>query len=159
MNISNNGLELIKQFEGYKDKAYKDSGGIWTIGVGTIRYPDGRKVCENDCCTEQEAQGWLLNHLEGTIAAFNKLPLKLNQNQMDACISLIYNIGLGAFKKSTLYKKALINPGDETIYKYDKEKPADSCEFTKWCKVNKVVVKGLLTRRMKEADLYSNHLF
>jgi len=157
MNISDKGLNLIKQFEGFRDKAYFDSIGKPTIGFGTIIYPDGTLVSMNDCCTQLQAQEWLLNYLEGTISKLNKLPFNkpLNKNQFDALCSFIYNLGFGALMKSELYQKAMIDPDDETIYNYDKENPARSCEFTKWIRAGGKDSKGLLARRMKEADLYS----
>ncbi len=160
MNISYKGLAIIKLFEGYVGEAYLDSAHIWTIGYGTIKYPDGTKVKENDCCSEQEADDWLLNHLAGTIKGINNLVWNkpLNQNQFDAICSFVYNLGLGALTKSTLYAKARQNPDDETIYKYDPAHPAQSCEFTKWITVKGKVIQGLLNRRIKEADLYGEKL-
>jgi len=160
MNISYKGLSLIKLFEGFEKEAYLDSAHIWTIGYGTIKYPDGTKVKENDSCSEQEADDWLLNHLAGTIKGINKMVFNkpLNQNQFDALCSFVYNLGLGALAQSTLYKKARIDPDDETIYKYDPEHPAQSCEFTKWITVKGKVIQGLLNRRIKEADLYGEKL-
>lgn len=156
MNISAKGLDLIKQFEGFRARAYKDSVGIWTIGYGTIKYLDGTEVKENDVCSELEAQLWLSDYVAGSVVGLNKIAFKtpLNQNQFDALCSFVYNLGFGALSTSTLLKKAKVNPNDETIYNYDENNPVDSCEFTKWCRAGGKIVKGLLIRRIKEADLY-----
>jgi len=160
MNISDKGLNLIKYFEGFRDKAYLDSVGIATIGYGTINYPDGRKVRMGETCTKQQAEEWLLDYLEDTVSRLDNLEFykPLNQNQFDALCSFIYNLGFGALLKSDLYKKAKINPDDETIYKYDKGNPKRSCEFTKWIKAGGIDSKGLLARRIKEADLYATNI-
>jgi lysozyme len=74
--------------------------------------------------------------------------LNLNQNQFDSCLSFIYNVGIGAFTKSTLRKKILLNPNDPTI----------KDEFMKWNKATVggklTVLKGLTRRRTAEAELY-----
>lgn len=160
MNISDNGLNLIKQFEGFRARAYRDSVGILTIGFGTITYPDGTKVKENDVCSELEAQEWLLNYMANAINWLNNVAFNtpLNQNQFDALCSFIYNLGAGALSTSTLLRKAKIDPDDETIYKYDKDNPVGSCEFTKWCRGNGKIIKGLILRRMREADVYSGKI-
>ena len=162
MNISDKGLDLIKQFEGFRDKAYLDHIGIPTIGYGTIIYPDGTKVRMGDVCIQLQAEEWLLNYLGSTIVKLNALPFNkpLNQNQFDALCSFVYNLGFGALSGSTLYQKAKIDPDDETIYKYDKCNAKRTCEFTKFIKAGKDKngepkdSNGLLARRIKEADLY-----
>jgi lysozyme len=115
-------------------------------------------VRPGETCTEEQAEGWLLNYLEDTISKLNKLPFNkpLNQNQFDVLCSFIYNLGFFALLESQLYQKALIDPDDETIWKYDKDNPARTCEFTKWCYAGGKLNRGLLNRRMKEADLYNS---
>lgn len=154
MNISERGLQLIQSFEGFRSKAYQDSVGIWTLGFGTIIYPDNTKVKENDVCSELEAQEWLLSYLANDISKLNKVVFNepLNQNQIDALLSFSYNLGFNALNSSSLLRKARLNPNDESIYSpADK---ADSCEFTRWCRANGNIIKGLLVRRIKEAELY-----
>src|SRR6516225_10743117 len=108
MTISENGLNLIQQFEGFRDKAYQDSAGLWTIGFGTITYPDGSKVKEGDECTAIDAENWLILDVQDAVNGINKLSFlkPLNQTQYDALVSFAYNLGLGALRGSTLYKKA-----------------------------------------------------
>jgi lysozyme len=156
MQPSDECLEFVKSFEGFRNEAYADTGGIWTIGYGTTHYPNGYKVHELDICTQQQALGWLLNDLRHAINTINQLIWNkpLNQSQFDALCSFEYNTG--HLPDSTLYMKARQNPDDETIYKYNPENPERSCEFTKWITVKSKVIKGLLRRRMQEADLYGS---
>lgn len=142
MQISDNGLALIKSFEGLKLKAYQDIVGVWTIGYGTTIYPDGTKVKKGDTCTEPQAEQYLRIDANRRAAAIG--PLKVNQNQFDAIVSFCYNLGLGAWNKSTLRKKIIFNPKDENI----------RAEFMKWVNAGGVQVKGLVRRRKAEADLF-----
>lgn len=156
MNISSKGLVLIKSFEGLRTKAYKDSAGVWTIAYGATRYPDGTRVKEHDECTVEEAEEFLEHDVNRFVAALNRRVsgIHLSQAQFDALVSFCFNLGMSAFDSSTLYKKLRINPNDETIWQYDEELPEMSCEFTKWIRSGGNIVKGLLIRRMIEADFY-----
>lgn len=143
-NTSENGLVLIKKYEGLKLKAYKCPAGIWTVGYGSTG-PDIIKGME---ITEEEAEQRLKSYLTPLENKINKLNLSINQNQFDSIVSLCYNIGFGNFLISTLLKKIKINPSDKTIRN----------EFMKW---NKAKVKGVLKelpgltkRRTEEANLY-----
>lgn len=158
MNISEKGLSLIKSFEGYRDEAYQDSVGIWTIGWGTIKYPSGVPVRQHDTCNTDTATEFLMNDVKTFVEGLNRRigGISLTQEQFDALVSFCYNLGLGSFDSSTLYKKLKVNPDDETIYKYNQKEPAGSCEFTKWIRAGGKVVNGLLRRRMIEADFYNS---
>ena len=142
MTISQKGLDLIKQFEGLKLKAYSDSVNVPTIGYGTTVYPSGIKVKIGDTCTLQEAETYLRTDVNRRAAAVGEIGV--NQNQFDAILSFCYNLGLGAWNKSTLRKKVLANPND----------PAIEAEFNKWNKAAGKVLNGLVKRRQAEADLY-----
>lgn len=146
MGPSTNCVNLIKKFEGFYSDSYLDPVGIWTIGYGSIMYPDGAKVQKGQKITLDGAEKLLMWELKNKYHAFPKL--SLNQNQLDSCLSFCYNLGMGAFKGSTLYKKALINPNDPTIRD----------EFMKWTKGRiggkLTVLPGLVKRRKAEADLY-----
>ena len=146
MKPSINCINLIKQFEGYRSKAYLDAVGVPTIGYGSTMWNDGKKVKLGETITLDGAGVllyWQVNKMCVILDA-----LTLNQNQYDALSSFIYNIGTGAFSKSTLLKKVKINPKDETIRN----------EFLRWNKgrVNGLLteLKGLTTRRKAEADLF-----
>ena len=150
MTISQKGIDLIKNFEAYREKAYQDEAGIWTVGWGSTMWPDGNKVKKGDVMSREVADkvmAWELSnkipHIENYIGK-----AELNQNQYDAICSFVYNVGVGAFRSSTLLKKLIKNPNDATIAK----------EFEKWVfvtkKGQKVVSNGLVNRRKKESDLY-----
>lgn len=160
MNISEKGLSLIKSFEGFKTESYQCSAGNWTIGYGTIRYPNGTPVKQLDCCTSEQAEDFIRHDVKTFVDGLNKRVggIELTQQQFDALVSFCYNLGLGSFDQSTLYKKIKVNPNDETIYDYNPVQPENSCEFTKWIKSGGKVVKGLLNRRIVEADFYHSKI-
>jgi lysozyme len=144
MQISQSFYDLIVLFEGLKLQAYKDSANIPTIGIGTIKYPDGTRVKMGDTCTKEQAYQYLNHDLTGFIADVNRLAPNVTQNQFDALVSFQYNTG--SLAGSTLLKRVNGAPGDIRE------------AFLMWvkAKVNgkKVVVQGLVNRRNKEADLY-----
>jgi lysozyme len=147
MKISKQGLELIKGFEKFIQKPYLDAVGVATIGYGSTYYLDGTEVSMQDSpITEAQATILLETIFEKDFAKY--IPENVNQNQFDALSSLVYNIGTGAFFKSTLRKKVKVNPNDLSIEQ----------EFWKWNKGRVdgqlVELKGLTIRRKKESELY-----
>ena len=151
MQPSSNFYNLIRLLEGYFPKAYKDSVGIATIGIGTIRYPNGVAVKMGDVCTEEQAYEYLKYEVNQKTATLNGLVLgiNLNQNQFDAIVSLAYNIGVGGFANSSVLKLIKKNPNDSAIQD----------AWMMWNKGTmngkKVAIKGLTNRRKKEYQLYS----
>ena len=151
MQISNNFYNLLQLLEGLETRAYKDSAGIWTIGIGTIRYPNGTRVKQGDVITTSQAYEYMEHEVKGTIDSLNALlkGININQNQFDALVSLVYNIGIGGFKISSVYKAMKTNPNDPKIEEY----------WLRWNKITKNGVKvpsrGLTNRRKKEYQLYS----
>lgn len=146
MQVSRNGLELIKDGEGLRLDAYLCPAKIPTIGYGNTMWPDGRKVELGQRITRLQADQmlqWAVN-LKATAVLGFILPTQLNQNQFDALVSFAYNVGVGAFVRSTLAKKAKRNPNDPTI----------RAEFMRWNRAGGKVLNGLTLRRKKEADLY-----
>lgn len=154
MIVGKRGLELIKEFEGFRKKAYQDTGGVWTIGWGTTRIHD-RPVKETDTCTKEEATIWLeldVARFEDMVNKNVKVPL--NQNQFDAMVSIVYNVGpgmkngksgiitLGNGAPSTLLRK--LNSGDY-------QGAAD--QFLVWYRT-KGSEAGLLRRRKAERELF-----
>ena len=133
-------------FEGYKAKAYLCPANVVTIGFGSTMYTDGRKIKINDTINEDQANELLMWELKNKSIALHGL--NLNQNQFDSLLSFIYNLGIGAFTKSTLRKKVVANSNDATI----------KDEFMKWNKATiggqLVELKGLTRRRTAEAELY-----
>jgi lysozyme len=144
--MTEKGLELIKNFEGFEPNAYKCPAGIITIGYGATYYMDGTKVKMGDTITKEEAEK-LLNEMSEKkygIYVDEYVKSEINPYQRDALISFAYNCGNSALKNSTLLKKVNKNPMDETI----------SNEFLKWNKSGGKVLNGLTRRRQAEADLY-----
>lgn len=140
MNISENGIDFIKSFEGFSDKPYTCSAGKLTIGYGHVLKND-----ENiNKVTQEQAEQILksdLRWVEKTIKS--SVWVDLTQNEYDALCSFIYNIGGTAFRNSTLLK--LLN----------NESYVDAAdEFLKWCHVGKEISNGLLRRREAERDLF-----
>lgn len=154
-------IDFIKEFEGLYLYAYLDSVNVPTIGYGTTMYPDGSKVHIGDSCTEKVAVEWLMWEVDMKSKSVRHLigAYPINQNQFDAFVSFTYNLGVGSLAESTLLKKFKIDPFDETIYKYkidENHNPiADTCEFVRWCRAGKEIIRGLLRRRAAEADLYA----
>lgn len=146
MKASQKCFDLIKQFEGYKDKAYLCPAGVATIGYGSTMWNDGRRVQMGDKITKEGAE--LLLHWELNNKAVALYGLNVNQNQADAILSFVFNLGIGAFQKSTLIKKIRLNPNDPTIRD----------EFMKWNKERVggklIELKGLTRRRTAESNLY-----
>lgn len=141
------GIDRICGYEGFENEAYPDSGGVWTIGFGTIKYPNGVRVKKGDKCTLEQAKAYMAYDLKSFENAVNKVKVQLNQNQFDALVSLAYNIGVSAFLNSTLLKK--LNVGD---YKGAAE------QFPRWNKVKGKVVNGLTNRRLSEKKLFEKAL-
>lgn len=145
MKTSDSGIKLIKQFEGFMSKPYLDAAGVPTIGYGSTFYANGQPVLMKDeAITEEQASNLMLNVLVKFEDAVNKsVTVPLNQNQFDALVSLTYNIGIAAFKNSTLLER--LNAG---LYKDAAE------QFSRWVYSNKVVLKGLQKRRDQEKTLF-----
>lgn len=139
-NVSSKGIALICGFEGLELQAYDDGTGVCTIGYGTIIYPNGKTVQYGDVCTIEQAQSFMqhdLKRFEQAVSTAVKVPL--SQNQFDALVSLTYNIGIGAFRNSTLLK--LLNTLDYV---------GASNQFDVWVKAGGQTVQGLVNRRAVE---------
>lgn len=143
-DISSVGYNLIKEWEGVKLTAYQDVAGIWTIGIGTIKYPNGVRVRKGDTCTLDQALAYLKNDclwVDSCLDTAIKVPV--TQNQFDALASFVYNVGETAFKSSTLLTK--LN---------NKEYSVAADEMLRWVNAGGVKQKGLLNRRNAERKLF-----
>lgn len=101
MNTSEQGITALEKREGKKNKAYKDTRGVWTIGVGHT----GPNVYEGLAWTDQQIDDALkadLKTAEDCVNKYVKVPLK--QHQFDALVSFIFNVGVMNFRKSTMLK-------------------------------------------------------
>ena len=140
MKTSNTGIELIKVFEGCELEAYHCAAGVPTIGYGHIK-----GVSMGDTVTLEQAEEMLveeLNEYEGYIN--NMVTVPLQQNQFDAMVSWVYNLGGGNLKASTLLK--VVNSGDFNGVPE---------QIMRWNKAGGKVLEGLTRRRQAEADLFS----
>ena len=139
MNTSPKGIALIKEFEGLRLKAYQCPGGVWTIGYGhTAGVKPGMLI------SKAQAEEYLKADLIAFERYLNGLGLALNQNQFDALVSFIYNVGTGHFSSSTLLRKVRANPQDNSIMD----------EFLRWVYSKGRVLPGLQRRRLAEMKLY-----
>lgn len=140
MKISNIGINLISEHEGCKLKAYRCQAGVLTIGVGHT----GSDVVEGMTITQAQANELLrrdLSRFESGVDGAVRVPL--TQNMFDALVSLSFNIGLGAFQKSTLLAK--LNASDYM---------GAADQFLVWNRAGGSISKGLQRRRVAERKLF-----
>lgn len=138
---SDNGMNLTKQFEGLRLSAYADQVGVWTIGYGHT----GQGVHAGLTITQDLAEAFLASDVAGAVAGVNRLVASaINQNQFDALVDFVFNLGCASLASSTLLR--FVNSGDF----------ADATgQFQLWDHAGGVVVPGLLQRRQAEANLFS----
>lgn len=145
MKTSDAGIEFITQHEGVVYVPYKDQAGLPTVGVGHLLKPGDPF---NRPITRDEALQLLRADLSEAEAAVKRyVSVTLSQNQVDALVSLVFNIGAGNFQSSTLLRK--LNAGDFT---------GAADQFLVWNKIalrgKKVVSSGLMRRRQSERELF-----
>lgn len=145
MKTSSKGINLITSFEGYRDKAYQCSAGVWTIGYGTTRYLNGKAVKCGDTCTKSQANTCLKHDLEKFELIVGKsLKVQVTQNMFDAMVSHAYNCG----------------NSNAIAYYLNKD---DITNALKYClKPNTakgVVLAGLTRRRKSEQDLFKTSMY
>ena len=142
---SQNCINMIKMFEGFRAKPYKCPAGVPTIGYGSTFYSNGKKVTLKDkLITEQDATNLLTTVVTNFSSEVSKLlKIQVTQNQFDALVDFAYNVGIGNLKSSTLLKK--VNA---------KNFSGAALEFIKWNKRNGKVLPGLTKRRTAEKDLF-----
>lgn len=141
MKINQEGLNLIKDFEGCRLKAYLCPAGVWTIGYGHTK-----GVKPDMVITQLDADRFLLQDLkrfEEAVSSLVKVPI--TPNQFSALVSFAYNVGTGALYDSTLLRK---------LNNKDYKGAAD--EFLRWNKAGGKVLPGLTKRRIAERDLFIN---
>ena len=145
LKTSPQGLAIIKKFEGFRSKPYLCPAGVPTIGYGSTYYADGRPVKMTDApISEAQAQELLqatLTKYEDCVNGAVKMPI--NQNQFDAFVSFTYNLGCGAFRKSTMLQ--LFNTGYAG---------AAAEQFARWNRGGGKVLAGLVSRRAAERALF-----
>lgn len=139
MKTSDKGIELIKKHEGFRARAYKCPADKWTIGYGHTL-----NVKSTDVITKEQGEYFLRQDVEHAEKEVNKHNLNINQNQFDALVSFVFNLGVGNFSRSTLLRRIKAYPNDITIRR----------EFARWVYAGGKILPGLVTRRKEEADLY-----
>lgn len=140
MRTSERGKELIKSFEGLRLQSYQCLAGIWTIGYGHTK-----NVSRDDVITRETAEHYFNESIlqkEQIVKKF--VTVSLNQQQFDALVSFVFNLGEGNFRRSTLLQK--INQNDFA---------GASQEFKRWIYANGKQAPGLLRRRKAEEQLFS----
>ena len=145
MKTSQEGINLVKFYEGFRTKAYLDSVGIATIGYGHTK---GVKL--GMVITETKAEELLkqdLEYFEDRVSEMVKIPLK--QNEFDALISFTFNLGEGNLAKSTLLKKL-----NNVSYTNPMIMVEVADEFLKWDKAGGRVLPGLTKRRKAEREMF-----
>ncbi len=139
MTTSRLGLRLIKDFEGLRLGAYKCPAGVWTIGFGHTK-----GVKQGQVITEAQADDYLVEDIGPIERQLNNLGINFRQEQFDALVSWIFNLGWGNFSNSTLKKKIIADAKDEDI----------TAEFIKWINAGGKPLPGLKKRRVAEANMF-----
>ena len=139
MNISQEGISLIKKFEGCELEAYKCAAGVWTIGYGHTK-----DVKEGNSITKEEAESMLVHELQEYCSDVDiAVKVDLKQNEFDSLVSWTYNLGPTNLNSSTMLR--VLNEG-----KHD-EVPA---QMKRWNKASGQVKQGLVRRREAEALMF-----
>ena len=158
MQMSQHGLSLLEQWEGFKLQVYKDSAGLPTIAVGHLLTRseltsgkiviNGVPVKYSGGLTQQQVTDLLAQDVVPAQQAVNTgVKVALNQNQFDALVSFTFNVGNGAFLGSTLLK--VLNQGQ-----YDQV----PTQLLRWTRAGGVVVQGLVNRRQNEIKLWNGQV-
>lgn len=143
MEISQAGLDSIKKHEGLRLRAYRDAVGIWTIGYGHT----GPEVQPGMEITEGEAESILREDVMQAEACIEEhVTVDLTQGQFDALCSFIFNLGCGAFERSTLLR--LLNEGDYS---------GAAQQFGRWVNAGGKPLPGLVKRRGDELAMFSDY--
>lgn len=139
MTTGRQGLQLIKDFEGLKLFAYRCPAGVPTIGYGHTK---GVKM--GQAITQKQADDYLVEDIAPIERLLNKLGVNFRQEQFDALVSWIFNLGAGNFQNSTLLKKICADASDEDI----------TSQIIKWVNAGGKPLPGLKKRRVAEANMF-----
>ncbi len=144
MKISDDGMALIKRFEGLRLQAYQDSVGVWTIGYGWTQPVAGRKVGAGMAIDAATAERLLVCGVAQFEQGVERLvAVTITQGQFDALVSFAYNLGLSALEKSTMLRR--LNAGDRL---------GEADQFGRWVNAGGVRLDGLVARRAAERALF-----
>ena len=143
LSYSKNGLALTEKFEGVRLTAYQDQVGVWTIGYGHT----GPDVVPGLTITQDQANSLLMGDVASAAAAVNRLvTVPLNQDQFDALVDFVFNLGVGNFQSSTLLRELNASSFADA-----------AAQFERWDRAGGVEVAGLLRRRQGEAQLFQGN--
>lgn len=139
MKISSKGIDLIKKFEGCKLYAYRDSAGVATVGYGHVK---GVKM--GMAITQQQAEQFFKEDIVPIEKVLNALNINFTQNAFDSLVSWIFNLGVGNFKSSTMYKYIIARKSDIEI----------TDQMAKWYNAGGKPLLGLKRRRCAECNMW-----
>lgn len=137
--INDRGLKIVKDSEGCELTAYRCPAGVWTVGYGST----GPHVHPGLKIALSEAEDLLLDDLRRFEVAVDEAAPNSTDNQFSAMVCLAFNIGISAFKRSTVLRRHLRN-----------DRKGAAAAFSMWVKASGKRLPGLVTRRAKEASLY-----
>lgn len=132
-------IAKIKEFEGYRQKAYRCPAGVCTCGYGHTR-----GVTAKTSCTQEQADAWLRQDLDPLEKILNGIKEIDSQGKFDACLDFCFNLGLGNFLRSTLLKMIKAGMGEKLI----------KAEFMRWVYAGGRKLDGLVKRREWEAERF-----
>ena len=131
-------VEFIKDLEGFNPNAFNDYKQI-SIGYGTVAKN------RNEIITKQEGENRLRGEIKPLVTFLINKGYKINNNQFNALLSFIYNVGKGGLVNTGLDAQIKLNSND---------KSAITMQFNKWVRAGGQINKGLQNRRQKEINLY-----
>ena len=142
-HISKNGVNLIKRFEGFESEIYLDAAGYPTIGYGHLLRKGEADMFKNGISTEAGEALLIKNVLSAECAVLRLVRVPLTDGQFDALVSFTYNLGSGAFQRSTLRRKVNREEHDEVPE-----------QFMRWIWAGGRRLRGLIRRREEESLHY-----
>ena len=140
MKASNVLKEKIKEFEGYREKAYRCAAGVLTCGYGHTK-----GVTRRTSCDKARAERWLEEDLQPAESFVGAIPQIDTQGKFDACVDFCFNLGVNAFRDSTLLKKIRLKASVTAV----------QAEFLKWVYAGGKPMDGLRRRRQWEAQRWT----
>ncbi len=146
MRVTDEAKEMMREHEGFREEAYLCPSSVWTIGFGNTFYENGQPVRQGHKIDKYRAERLFSYYVDDFSKKIVRLLAgkTLNENQFSALVSFTYNVGIGAFEKSTLRRKVISNPDDPLI----------KAEFSRWTRGGGKVLNGLVRRRQDESGLY-----
>ena len=143
--MTDEGLDLIKLYEGYSSSPYLCPAQHWTIGYGAIWGMDDKRVTEDHPYINEDQADYLLRRdvKKSEMAVLRHIRVPLEDGQFNALCSFVFNLGSGALQSSTLRRK--INRGDYI---------GAADEFPRWVYAGGRRLKGLVRRREHERSMF-----